>query len=599
MYKEYKPKSILNVNKACDGGWFWNKYSAFPYKGCEWGCSYCYLREEKYNPHKNIATETVTLEDPFSQCIEIKLGAPDLLRKALKNKPKDLIYIDSYQAAEQKYQYIHEMLKVCRDMEFPVFINEKSPQVLNDLDILIEIAKQNYANVGWSIVFGSDNSIKKTFEPNSPSIKSRFAAMKKLSDNGILTGTVLMPVLPYICDNEKNLESIFEQTKWAGGRYVLYGGLTLFGYSKTFFYKYLKKYDPELITLYDRLYSSSSEMASYTRATYGKILKLCKEYSLSPFVERPVNFYPAELQVNKNIAGKLFLNSRHLSLTAGDKYKQLAYSKAAKTIDELNEDLRKIYSKGGKEALLELPGVGKVIADKIVELMQNEATPSDLVITRLSKASWFKLKSKDKIIYFDPGFTGYLENQGIPMHELEEKADLILISHCHKDHLQQDAVKRIMTDDTVIVAPAKCADRIDHEFTIVKPGDSVDANGIKVIALEAYNTKEGHSTRKVHHKGDSVGYLLYVDGRCIYFAGDTDYISEMGKLENVDIAFLPIGGTFVMDIEEAVKAVLVINPKITFPMHQAKNSLDTFAKEVSLKSNSKVVILDVGGKAYE
>ena len=53
MFKQYRPKTILNIHKHVDGGWFWDKYSAFPYAGCEWGCAYCYSRDEKYNPHKS------------------------------------------------------------------------------------------------------------------------------------------------------------------------------------------------------------------------------------------------------------------------------------------------------------------------------------------------------------------------------------------------------------------------------------------------------------------------------------------------------------------------------------------------------------------
>lgn len=101
--------------------------------------------------------------------------------------------------------------------------------------------------------------------------------------------------------------------------------------------------------------------------------------------------------------------------------------------------------------------------------------------------------------------------------------------------------------------------------------------------MNAYNTQEGHSTRKVHHKGDFVGYLINLKGKSLYFAGDTDLIPEMKDLGKVDIAFLPIGGTFVMDIEEAVAAVCVIDPNITFPMHQSNENLQIFKSAV--KSN--------------
>ena len=223
-----------------------------------------------------------------------------------------------------------------------------------------------------------------------------------------------------------------------------------------------------------------------------------------------------------------------------------------------------------------------------------------LTITRLSRSSWFKLESSEKIIHFDPGYTGYFKNQGIPINELKEKADIVLISHYHKDHLQQEALDRIIKEDTIVIAPKDCANRINaNTIKFVKPGDSFNVEDIRIIVLDAYNTQEGHSTRKVHHKGDFVGYLINMNNKSIYFAGDTDLIPEMRGLGDVDIAFLPIGGTFVMDIEEASDAVCVIKPRVVFPMHQSKKDPRVFKRKVSVKSDSKVIILEVGDKAYE
>jgi len=218
-----------------------------------------------------------------------------------------------------------------------------------------------------------------------------------------------------------------------------------------------------------------------------------------------------------------------------------------------------------------------------------------MIITRLSKASWFKVTATNHVIHFDPGYAGYFENQGIPENELAEKADLVLVSHFHKDHLQAEALNRIVDADTIIIAPESCANRIDHEITIIKPNEKLTAKGIQIKAIDAYNTPEGRSTRKVHHKGDFVGYLVSLEGKIIYHAGDTDLIPEMGTLGNVDIAFLPIGGTYVMDAAEAVQAVKVINPAIVIPMHEARNDLTAFEKEVTKTTDSgSAMILTCG-----
>lgn len=100
-------------------------------------------------------------------------------------------------------------------------------------------------------------------------------------------------------------------------------------------------------------------------------------------------------------------------------------------------------------------------------------------------------------------------------------------------------------------------------------GDSIDVAELKITVVHAYNTEEGRSTRKPHRKGEFNGYLIQADGITIYFAGDTDVIDEMKDFGTVDLAFLPIGGTYVMDAGEAVEAAQLIKPQILISMHEA------------------------------
>lgn len=231
----------------------------------------------------------------------------------------------------------------------------------------------------------------------------------------------------------------------------------------------------------------------------------------------------------------------------------------------------------------------------MIELTMNKVTNEKVIITRLSSASWFKIQSSNRIIHVDPGYTGYFSNQGIPSKELEEKADLILISHFHKDHLQPEAVSKIIKKETVILAPESCKGRLKDKWHEVKPGDSVNYFDIRIDAIDAYNTEYGHSTRKVHHKGDYVGYILNISGKRIYFAGDTDLIPEMNTLGNIELAFLPIGGTFVMDIGEAIEAARVIKPRVVIPMHQSRSDINIFKKQLNAEVDSQAVVLEVGG----
>jgi L-ascorbate metabolism protein UlaG (beta-lactamase superfamily) len=192
------------------------------------------------------------------------------------------------------------------------------------------------------------------------------------------------------------------------------------------------------------------------------------------------------------------------------------------------------------------------------------------------------------IIYIDPGYAGYFKNQKIPPEELE-LADIILITHFHKDHLQPEALSRIIGGNTTIFAPPKCADRISQDFRTIKPGDKLEIKNIAIEVTEAYNTPESNSTRKLHHKGEGVGYILNLNGLKIYHAGDTDFIPEMKEIRNIEIALLPIGGIFTMNCEEAVRAVQTIRPKIVIPMHMRNLNPEIFKKRVETSSESKVI----------
>ncbi len=214
--------------------------------------------------------------------------------------------------------------------------------------------------------------------------------------------------------------------------------------------------------------------------------------------------------------------------------------------------------------------------------------------------SWFQIKTEDKIIYIDPAYLKTMFNdypkkaivEKLP--ENLEKADMILVTHEHQDHCNPATVNTLKQPYTHVIAPKACANELDEVTNVVKPGEEISYDNIKIKVVDAYNTKQGHSTMKLHEKGKSVGYLITLDGKRIYHAGDTDIVPEMKDFGHVDVALVPIGGTFTMDMKEAVDAVMAIGPKVVIPMHMKDADPYEFKKIVEEKSDIKVVPLEIG-----
>ena len=186
----------------------------------------------------------------------------------------------------------------------------------------------------------------------------------------------------------------------------------------------------------------------------------------------------------------------------------------------------------------------------------------------------------EKVIYTDPFKI-----------KKADSADIILITHEHYDHCSPEDVKKIQGPNTVIVTVADCAKKLSGKIKIVKPGDKINVEGIKIEAVPSYNTN-----KQFHQKNRGwVGYIFTVKGQRIYIAGDTDYIPEMKTFKNIDIALLPVSGTYVMTADEAVKAALDIKPRIAIPMHYGsivgdKNDAKRFAD--GLKGKIEVVVMN-------
>ncbi|HJX05101.1 MAG TPA: MBL fold metallo-hydrolase [Candidatus Nanoarchaeia archaeon] len=180
-----------------------------------------------------------------------------------------------------------------------------------------------------------------------------------------------------------------------------------------------------------------------------------------------------------------------------------------------------------------------------------------LDIELLSHAS-VRIRNK-KTIYIDPF-------ELIGDHDLP-KADIILITHSHYDHCSPRDVDKIINENTIIITVADAMSKLNHlnvkGIALIEPGKSIKANDEKITAVPAYNIN-----KQFHPKeNDWVGFIVEMEGVRIYHAGDTDLIPEMKDID-VDIALLPVGGTYTMNAMEAAQATKTFKRcKIAIPIH--------------------------------
>jgi DNA repair photolyase len=142
--EEYRARRIVNVHEHVDGPWFWGKYTAHPYVGCRSGCDFCYARGGHYVGRRDAAT--------FDEVIRVKVNAVELLRRELPRLAPDVISVgDWQQPVEDRYRLSRSMLEVVHDAGFPLYLNERSPLVTRDLDLLVAIQRRSFVGVSFSL----------------------------------------------------------------------------------------------------------------------------------------------------------------------------------------------------------------------------------------------------------------------------------------------------------------------------------------------------------------------------------------------------------------------------------------------------------------
>lgn len=162
----------------------------------------------------------------------------------------------------------------------------------------------------------------------------------------------------------------------------------------------------------------------------------------------------------------------------------------------------------------------------------------------------------DKVIYFDP----------YKIETDKHDSDIIFITHNHYDHMDGESIEKIKNDNTIVVAPKSMEDIISKiefsDYIYLEPFDETNLDNINIKTIPAYNNE-----KQFHPRANNwLGYIVTIDNTTYYIAGDTDVTDEASNVK-CDIAFIPIGGHFTMDVKEATELIIKINPKIVIPIH--------------------------------
>ena len=209
---------------------------------------------------------------------------------------------------------------------------------------------------------------------------------------------------------------------------------------------------------------------------------------------------------------------------------------------------------------------------------------SPITFTFFKHAS-LSIETGGKYIYVDP-VAQYADYARLP------KADLVLITHSHYDHLDRAAVDALTDRNSLIVCDKTASEAFEGDCIAMTPGMSAEPRPyVRIDAVPAYNTSEGHLQFHPREREDC-GYILTIGGTRIYIAGDTEPTPEMKSLKNIDIAFLPVNQPYTMTVDQAVEAVEALRPAIFYPYHygEVDEKTDLERLERALKGVAEVRI---------
>jgi DNA repair photolyase len=358
-YKEFK--SVLNKLKYPDS-WFWSRYTLNPYSGCAHACIYCDARSQRY--YIEDFENKVIIKTDFAKKLDLRLKRartllPDVIAPGGVN--------DAYQPIEEKVENTRKVLQVIAKYQYPVNIATKSNLVVRDIDLLKQIADDTWCTVGFSITT-TDEDLANFLEPYSSTPSERYEALKRTKKEApqVQVGTYFMPIIPFLEDDDENMENIIKQSQEAGADFLLFSpGLTLRDSQADYFLKKLRtsKYKHIVKPMLELFRGQIYPPADYARKLHPKLLSLCEKYNLPIRVKR---WIPSDYRKWNYRISEILLNREYIdALKTGKSNKSMMW--AGLNLNNLDESIIEVFKRG---ELSSLPNFNKQVIDLVVPYLE-------------------------------------------------------------------------------------------------------------------------------------------------------------------------------------------------------------------------------------
>ncbi|HEX9199928.1 MAG TPA: radical SAM protein [Acidobacteriaceae bacterium] len=290
-FRTLQVRSVLN--RSVSKRLLWLAYSINPYRGCEFGCRYCYARytHEFLAPNDaaaGAANSGVNFRDPeaFERLIFLKQNAAWLLEQDLKRiDPAREIALgtatDPYQPIERKAGITRSLLEVfARKQGYRLGIVTKSNLIERDIDLLTEIGRTNTLVVHITITT-ANTALARKLEPRAPRPDLRFAAVRRLREAGITAGILCCPLLPGITDSERAIDGMVRRAAAVGASFFAGNPLFLKSCSRPTYFRFVQEHFPSLVKDYESRFGSSDfARPAYSRQLAGIVERACRKHGL-------------------------------------------------------------------------------------------------------------------------------------------------------------------------------------------------------------------------------------------------------------------------------------------------------------------------------